>query len=207
MHSARILTLENASDLQALRLLAANHFSDHIPYITLETPCMFNVGMKVFVEYSIKHPDKIVLSSTCEEIISNLHTDSAWTSYKPLGASYRNVTEGISEELIYLKEINLGYIHRVIEPPLSEIYNVSPNDWLSLSIKSKLMTKESEITSKALAVQFQVTQSMVVNSIEKIKNEIIDSEQSFLLMSNNLEAKILKENIYKISSGNSSNLL
>lgn len=204
----RILPLENASDLQALRLLAANHFENDIPNITLETPCMFNVGMKVFIDYSIKHPSRIKLSSICEEIISNLHNDTAWTSYKPLGESFRKLTEDITGERNYLKEIAMKYIYSGNLLALTETHNIPQNDWLSLSIKAQLMTKkETPITTKLLATQFQVSQSMVENSIERIKNEISDNENPFLLQNNNFENQTLKDNVYKITNGNSNNTL
>jgi hypothetical protein len=204
----RILPLENASDLQALRLIAANHFEDSLPNIRLENPCMFNVGMKVFIDYSIKYPSRIKLSSICEEIISNLNSDTAWTSYKPIAKSFRKLTEDISEELSYLKEIDTKYLYSGNLLDLTEAYRIPANDWLSLSIKEQLMTKkETPITSKSLAIQFQVSQSMVENSIEKIKNEISDNEDPFLLQNINFEEQTLKDNIYKITNNNSNNIL
>lgn len=203
----RILTLENASDLQALRLLAATHFDNIPPHMILDDPCMFNVGMKVFIEHSIKYPDRITISNKCEEIISNLQNDSAWTSYRPLEKFEGTFSERILEEDQHIKLITINDIYSEFLTPFSKNEKVSNGDWLSLSIKSQLMTKnESPLTSKALAMQFQVSQSMVENSIDKIKNEIIDNENPFLVENSNLTTDILKDNIYKITRGNSNNL-
>jgi hypothetical protein len=202
----RILTLQNASDLQALRLLAATHFDYLPPHMVLDEPCMFNIGMKVFIEHSIKYPDRITISDKCEEIISNLQNDSAWTSYKPLKKYEGTISERIHEEDNYIKLININEIYSEFLTPLSKSKKDSSEDWLSLSIKSQLMTKkETPLTSTALAMQFQVSQSMVENSIDKIKNEIIDNENPFLLQNSKIEADILKDNIYKITRGNSNN--
>lgn len=194
----RILPLEIASDLQALRLLAANHFEDYIPHIELETPCMFNIGMKVFIDYSIKYPDRITINSTCKEIISNLYNDSAWTSYKPLQRSEINVTFKISEQINNIKYININDLFEGIQP-IPESNNFILDDWLSLSITSQLMVKkETAMTAKGLAQQFQVSQSMVENSIDKIKNELFYNNNQNLLDSTSVETNILKDNLSKI---------
>ncbi|SIT16262.1 hypothetical protein [Chryseobacterium gambrini] len=196
----RILPLENASDLQALRLLAANHFGDPIPHMELQEPCMFNVGMRAFIEHSIKHPDKITINEMCEEIISNLHSDSAWTSYRPLEKSYKDVVWDYSEQIRILETFQLeNNPYEKIIKSLPNSKNLRLDDWLSLSITSQLMAKkESPVTAKSLAFQFQVTQSMVEHSIDNIKNKLINNEQQNFLLDRNDLTDNLKDNIYKI---------
>jgi hypothetical protein len=196
----RILPLENASDLKALRLLAANHFGDPIPHLELQEPCMFNVGMRAFIKHSIKHPDKITINDMCEEIISNLHSDSAWTSYRPIEKFYKNEVWDNSEQISILETFQLkNNPDDNIINSLSKHKNLQLDDWLSLSITSQLMAKkESPVTAKSLAFQFQVTQSMVENSIININSKLIDNEQQSLLLGESEEIENLRDNIYKL---------
>lgn len=204
----RILPLENASDLKALRLLAANHFGDPIPHLELQEPCMFNAGMRAFIENSIKHLDKITINDMCEEMISNLHSDSAWTSYRPIEKFYINEVWDNSEQISILETFQLkNKPYENITNSLSKPKNLRLEHWLSLSITSQLMAKkESPVTAKSLAFQFQVTQSMVEHSISNIKNKLINNEQQNLLLGDSEEIENLRDNIYNVITNDLNNI-
>jgi hypothetical protein len=75
---------DDAPDVKALQIMAAQYYKEPIPHITLDQPCMFLAGMRAVIKASIRHPDVIVDNSLLEGITDKLYCDMVWTSYQPL---------------------------------------------------------------------------------------------------------------------------
>jgi hypothetical protein len=168
----RILSSGEAPDIKAIQLLAALHFKEEIPVLVLKEPCMLTVGIKNFIEQATRNPNKITINEECEEIITYLQTDTVWTSYIPL--EYEKNADN-SERLadFFLEENILAEINytQSIKTFTKEEQPKTPKDWLSQSIIDQLSSEYEKVYSvESLAVQFQVSPTLVTNRVRRISN-------------------------------------
>lgn len=180
----RILNNQNAPDILAIQLLAALHFKQPIPILSLDEPCMLKAGMKVFLEQEVKNPNKISISQNCREIINNLQDDTIWTSYHPISEKtdytlpqFGNISfeDNINERGI--KGYRSYFVDKIKtnqNKNRSFERNDLPNDWLTQSLIQQLSSSINPNQSpKDLAMQYQVSVDQINNRLKNI-NKALD---------------------------------
>ena len=178
------LRIPNASycpDIKAIELLAAVRFEKEIPSLILDEPCMLKVGFKTFLEQAARNPEKIKIIEL-NEIITSLHGDMVWSSYRPIE---KKKSQRLSGNEIGLKM------------SFSE-FAVEPKDWLSQTIMNQLSSENSgQNTVADLAFQLQVSPDMVKSCLVNIDSYLSNSEVDIFENFNPVQ-KVLKLNIEKL---------
>lgn len=178
------LRISNASecpDIKAIELLVAVRFELAIPKLILDEPCMLKVGFKTFLEQAARNPDKVQIIEL-NEIITSLHGDMVWSSYKPLDKKKNQRFTG--------SEIGL---EMSFSKPIEE-----PKDWLSQTIIDQLSSEKSgQNTVADLAIQFQVSPNMVKGCLQNLDSYLSNSGAD-VFENINPDQKILKLNIQKV---------
>ncbi|WP_185113725.1 hypothetical protein, partial [Chryseobacterium sp. Leaf394] len=177
----RISNASDCPDIRAIELLAAVRFEKKIPEMILDEPCMLKVGFKTFLEQAARNPDKIQITEL-SEIITSLHGDMVWSSYKPV--EKKKMQRAVGNEI---------GLEMSLAEPVAE-----PKDWLSQTMMNQLSSENSGQNSVAdLAIQFQVSPNMVKGCLQNLhsylSNTGVDAFESF-----NADQEILKSNIQKL---------
>ncbi|MGE6397100.1 hypothetical protein [Chryseobacterium scophthalmum] len=203
----KILNYSDSTDIKIIKLLAAAHFREELPFLDIDTPCMFNVGIKALIEQSIRFPERIDISGLCELILPDLNSDMVWTSYTPPKNNVLEhehvfkINDNLMLDFTNFPEISLPVIDLLGEPlPISTKKEI-PSDWVTQSIMSQLSAKSSKpYTSTELAKQFQVSTSVIEKSLRSIQVVMLDnnltrlvkekyefSQQEIIILKNNME--------------------
>lgn len=177
----RLANASDCPDIKAIELLAAVRFGTEIPKLVLDEPCMLKVGFKTFLEQAALNPEKIQIVEM-NEIITSLHGDMVWSSYKPIEKKKTKKPVG--------SEIGL---EMSFAEPIEE-----PKDWLSQTMMSQLSSQNlAESTVENLALQFQVSPAMVKGCLKNLDSYLSNSGTD-VFESFNPDQEVLKSNISKI---------
>ncbi|MBD8081311.1 hypothetical protein [Chryseobacterium caseinilyticum] len=177
----RISNASDCPDIKAIELLAAVRFEKKIPEMILDEPCMLKVGFKTFLEQAARNPDKIQITEL-SEIITSLHGDMVWSSYKPV--EKKKVQRAVGNEI----GLEMSFTEPVEEP----------RDWLSQTMINQLSSENSGQNSVAdLAIQFQVSPNMVKGCLQNL-DSYLSNTGAGAFESFNADQAILKSNIQKL---------
>ncbi|WP_312077387.1 hypothetical protein [Chryseobacterium sp.] len=177
----RITNALNCPDVKAIELLAAVRFETEIPELILDEPCMLKVGFKTFLDQAARNPDKVQIIEL-NEIITSLHGDMVWSSYKPVEKKKIQRTAG--------SEISL---EMSFSEPVEE-----PKDWLSQTMMDQLSSvKSGQNTIEDLAIQFQVSPNLVKGCLQNL-DSYLSNTGADVFESFNPDQEVLKSNINKI---------
>lgn len=209
----RIL-ITDSPDLKIIKLLLAVHCEERIPVVEIDKPCMLSIGLKSVINQNIKYPNKVKITGLCEIIIKLLKSDIIWTSYSPLKNNSKEIrdlceadnedSEGFDYETLVLYEADqIGYGRKELLESRENVAKTIPEDWLSQSIVAQLSSDTKKTYSiKELARQFQVSKSIVYESLKDIKKVVlVNDDTEFSPPSNNISRKdffFLKKNLQNI---------
>lgn len=177
----RISNASDCPDIKAIDLLAAVKLNNEIPNLVLDEPCMLKVGFKTFLEQAARNPEKVQIVEL-NEIVTSLHGDMVWSSYKPV--EKKKIERATGNEI----GLEVSFSEPVVEP----------KDWLSQTMMNQLSSENSgQNTVADLAIQFQVSPNMVEGCLKNLdsylSNSGADAFESF-----NPDQEVLKSNIQKV---------
>jgi hypothetical protein len=214
----KILKSDHSPDLMAIQLLAAIHFKEEIPYMSLQVPCMLMAGMKAFIRQSVSRNGGVALAGLSEKITESLHNDMVWTSYAPLkqhidpedrlSATGRRINRETDIDLISsmaVKDILFGKSIKGLNLPG---FNPEPKfnmakDWISQSIVNQLsLETPQEINRSELALQFQISLSLVTKRLREVQDLLQGNIQRFTrefkIEPDSQQLRVLEDNIDRI---------
>ncbi|MDR6967074.1 hypothetical protein J2X31_001074 [Flavobacterium arsenatis] len=213
-----ILSDHNSPDIMAIKLLAALHYSEPIPKMELESPCMIMAGMRAFLENSVRHSDAISINTQLEDIIPVLKNDSVWTSYLPMKMEkYKEPNAGFEQHLSIKPSIK-NYIsyndfhtisiddNQLIEQQ-GKAKQIAAKDWVAQSLITQLSIATTDnkwlnlfnISVDSLALQYQVEAIIIRRKLQELL-AILDNSKSLFLQTygKNIDSDVLKLNIDKL---------
>lgn len=205
----RILPYYESPDLKVIRLLAAIHFKNEIPDITLSEPCMLNIGMKTVITENIRFPERVKITGLCEQILTDLKNDIVWTSYFPAKEKEKETENESYNKIEVIGDFNVEGLILWDEDVEGDDDNENtlnpsaqfplPQDWLSQSIIDQLAanTKKTYSTEE-LARQFQVTRPVLSKSLQLIKDFLLINSDNGQFLDDDLTTEkmiVLQHNI------------